>query len=177
MQKRFLMIMLLLSFVACSPTGPVSPEPTGSESSETASAQEEGVFSYVGADVDQVSSGTMVKADGNKDLHFRFTRRFAPQSEITSLRILRVDNGVPNSAIGWFSAPSQLWVLGVAVNGKMLNNSYTNTLGEFSETVTFDLYGSEASVENEKLTQKSTRYRLQVQLAGESAPQTYDLTI
>lgn len=178
MQKRYLMATLfLLSSVACTPTDAISPQtPTDSVSPEAPSAQG-GVFSYVGADADKVSSGAEVKSDGKSDLHFRFTHRFAPQSELTSLRILRVDNGVPNPRIGWYSASSSLWVMGVAVNGQMRNSSYVSTLGEFSDTVTFDLYGSEATVENEKLTSQGTKYRLEMQLAGESAPQIYDLTI
>lgn len=178
MQKRFLMATLVvLSLGACAPTGSEAPVTPGTPSTPSTPSVQAAGFTYVGADADKVSSGAEVKADGKSDLHFRFTYRLAPQSEITSLRILRLDNGVPNPRMGWYTASSSLWVMGVAANGQMLNSSYVNTLGTFSDTVSLDLYGSEATVENEKLTAKGTQYRLEVQLAGEASPQTYDLTI
>lgn len=181
--SKLMLPCLCLALMACTPTptepGPSGPpRPSASVSSNPSSnpstgpssnpGSTSGSFVYLGLNADKVMSGAMVKADGVNDLHFSYTHNFASESEVESIRIVRLDNGIPNNGIGWSTVTGNLWILGIEANGNTVNQTYLSPVGKFNGSVKFDFYGSQSGVESYGIATPGTAYQLEIKLSGET---------
>jgi hypothetical protein len=157
MNKLIKTSIILLSFTifSCQATNtPNTPSGTGANSGS-------GEFKFVGQTVDKASSGANITTDGKNDFQFSYVHNFSSEVELKEVTISRIENGKPYGLAGWSTSPTRTyWALGVEVDGKMLNQGKTLSLGKLSGNKTFNLYGSEAGAESFNLKNAGTEYQL-----------------
>ena len=102
-------------------------------------------LTWYGRDVDKVGHETTDgQPDGRVDLHFRLSLALKVSEEVVSIALYDAnEQGISTRSYHLSSKDPKFSILGVEVAGRRLNPSHTQSLGQFSSDVVFDLFAAD----------------------------------